>query len=272
MKPIILPSKIDFKQQKEKNRFILTIEPCYPGYGTTLGNALRRVLLSSLPGAAVTAVKIKGAPHEFSTIPGIKEDVLEIILNLKLLRLKIFTEEPVILELKAKGEKVVKAGDIEKNPAVEIVNPDLTIATLTDKKAELEMKIWTSKGRGYEPVEERKEKFSEIGMIGVDALFSPIRKIGLQVENVRVGDRTDYDKLILDIETDGTITAQEAVSQAAKILIDQFNLLIKPEEKVSEKTDKEAEEKPKKEEEPVKTKEVEKEEKPKKKRGRPKKT
>lgn len=276
MESIILPSKIEFVKQKEKNRAILTVEPCYPGYGHTLGNALRRILLSSLSGAAVTAVKIKGVVHEFSTISGIREDVLEIVLNLKNLRLKIFVDEPVILNLKAKGEKKVKAKDIEKNPAVEIVNPDLEIATLTDKKAELEMQIWVRKGRGYVPVEERKKEDLELGVIAIDSIFTPIKKVGLQIENVRVGQRTDYDKLILDIETDGTLTPQEAVSQAAKLLIEQFSLFIESERKseenkLSEESKKEVKEiKEEPEEEPVKAEETKKEEKPKK-RGRPKK-
>lgn len=237
MEDIFLPSKVEFKEdEKDKNRVVLTVEPCHPGYGTTLGNALRRVMLSSLPGAAVTAVKIKGVSHEFSTLPGVKEDVVEIILNLKKLRLKILVgEEPVILVLKVKGEKKVKAKDIEKNPVVEIANPDLEIATLTSKEAELEMKIWVEKGRGYVPTEERKLENLELDVIAVDSIFTPIKKVGLQVENVRVGERTDYDKLILDIETDGTLTPSGAVEQAAKILIKQFSLFVEPKkEKVEE--------------------------------------
>jgi len=237
MEDIFLPSKVEFKEdEKDKNRAVLTVEPCHPGYGTTLGNALRRVMLSSLPGAAVTAVKIKGVSHEFSTLPGVKEDVVEIILNLKKLRLKILVgEEPVILVLKAKGEKKVKAKDIEKNPVVEIANPDLEIATLTSKEAELEMKIWAEKGRGYVPSEERRTENLELDVIAVDSIFTPIKKVGLQVEDVRVGERTDYDKLILDIETDGTLTPFEAVEQAAKILIEQFSLFVEPKkEKVEE--------------------------------------
>lgn len=237
MEDIFLPSKVEFKEdEKDKNRAVLTVEPCHPGYGTTLGNALRRVMLSSLPGAAVTAVRIKGVSHEFSTLPGVKEDVVEIILNLKKLRLKILVgEEPVILVLKVKGEKKVKAKDIEKNPVVEIANPDLEIATLTSKEAELEMKIWAEKGRGYVPTEERKLENLELDVIAVDSIFTPIKKVGLQVENVRVGERTDYDKLILDIETDGTLTPSGAVEQAAKILIKQFSLFMElKKEKVEE--------------------------------------
>ena len=203
----------------------MTIEPCYFGYGTTLGNSLRRVLLSSLPGAAVTAVKIKGVDQEFSAIDDVKEDALRVVLNLKDLRVKVHSDEPVKLKLKAKGAKDVTAKDIEKNSDVEVVNPDLHIATLTDKNAELEMEITVQQGRGYLPVEGRDQEDVEIGTMMVDAVFSPVRSVGYVVENMRVGDITDYDKLVLNIETDGTITPQEAVEQAARILIDHFSLL-----------------------------------------------
>ena len=281
MENILLPSKIEFQPDKEnKNRAILTVEPCYPGYGVTLGNALRRVLLSSLPGAAVTAVKIKDALHEFSTIPGVKEDVLDIVLNLKQLRLKIFSDEPVVLSLEVKGEKKVKAEDFTKNSLAEIANPDLEIATLTDKKAKFEMQVWAEKGIGYVSVEERRDKNLEVGVILVDSIFSPIKNVGFQVENVRVGERTDYDKLILNIETDGTFTPKQAVSEATKILIEQFGLFVEPEEsKVSEVSEvnkvsiEKVEEKKTEEikEEEVKKEEKKEEEPKKRKRGRPKK-
>ncbi|MCX7779133.1 MAG: DNA-directed RNA polymerase subunit alpha [Patescibacteria group bacterium] len=226
MEPILLPTKIDYQEDKEnKNKGLITIEPCYPGYGITWGSAIRRVLLSSLPGAAVTAVKIKGVKHEFSTIPFVQEDVLQIILNLKQLRVKLYSEEEIRLNLKIKGEKKVYAKDIEKNAQVEIVNPNLLIATLTDKRANLEMEIFVNKGRGYVPVEERKEE-REIGKIFIDAIFSPIRKVGLKVENVRVGEKTNFDKLTLMIETDGTITPLEAFIQGAELLKDQFFYLL----------------------------------------------
>jgi len=228
MQTIPLPSKIEIKENKEnKNQTEIIIEPCYPDYGTTLGNALRRVLLSSLPGAAVIAIKIKGATHEFSTLPYIKEDVLGIVLNLKLLRLRfaISSQEPLILNLKVKGEKVVKAKDIETVAGVEIINPNLKIATLTDEKANLEMKIWVAQGRGYCPSEELKRDDFEVGVIVCDAIFTPIVKVSLDVENIRVGERTDYDKLILNIETDGTITPKEALLKAAEILVEQFNFV-----------------------------------------------
>ncbi len=273
MEQILLPSKIDFKEGKNKNEGILVVEPCYQGYGTTLGNALRRVLLSSLPGAAVTAVKIKGVTHEFSSLPYIKEDVIEIILNLKQLRLRIFSEEPVRLTLKIKGKKEVKAKDIEKSSQVEIVNPDLPIATLTNDKAELEIEIFASQGRGYVPTESQDKKDLELGTIAIDSVFTPIRNVGFKVEDTRVGQITNYDKLTLNIETDGTISPKEALKQAVSTLNDYFELLLafdQPKEKAEEvgEVKEMAKEEIRVEEEKPKAKEEVKE---KKKRGRPKK-
>jgi len=226
MEPILLPTKIEYQEDKEnKNKGAIVIEPCYPGYGTTWGNALRRVLLSSLIGGAVTAVKIKGIKHEFSTIPFVKEDVLEIILNLKQLRLKIFTEDEVRLSLKLKGEKKVYAKDIEKDAQVEIVNPNLLLATLTNKRAVLEMQIFVKKGRGYLPVEERAGEEKEIGKILIDAVFSPVRQVGLKIENVRVGEKTNFERLTMPIETDGTISPLGAFIQAVGMLKDHFSYL-----------------------------------------------
>jgi DNA-directed RNA polymerase subunit alpha len=224
MEDILLPSKIEITPGEDARKATLTVEPCFHGYGTTLGNALRRVMLSSLPGAAVTAAKIKGVQHEFSPSDGVKEDVLEVMLNLKALRLRVFSDEPVRLSLKVKGEREVTAADIEKTSEVEIVNPDLHIATLTDKKAELEMEIFVSKGRGYLPVEERSSDKLELGMMAVDAVFSPVRDVGYKVENVRVGQITNFDKLVMTIETDGTIAPEDAVDQSVKILLDHFAL------------------------------------------------
>lgn len=225
MEDILLPSKIEIVPSERENESVLTMEPFFHGYGHTVGNALRRVLLSSLQGAAVTAVKIKGASHEFQALPNVKEDVLEIILNLKQLRLKVYSDEPVKLTLHAKGEKKVTGKDIEPNSDVEIANPSLHIATLTDKSAELEMEITVAKGRGYVPTEERGKDRGELGTIAVDALYSPIRSVGYKVEDVRVGQITNYDKLTLTIETDGTVEADEAIRSSAKILIDHFALL-----------------------------------------------
>ncbi len=271
MEPIILPSKIEIKKGKNKNEATITVEPCYYGYGTTLGNAIRRVMLSSLPGAAVTAVKIKGVQHEFSTIPHVKEDVVEVLLNLKQLRLKVFSAEPVRLVLKAKGETEATAADILETSEAEIINKDLHIATLTNKNADLEMEIFVSQGRGFLPVEAREKEKLELGAIAVDSIFAPIKNIGYKVENVRVGDITNYDRLVLEIETDGTITPEEALKQSAQTLIDHFNLFLDGTGAKAEVAEKVKEEKiseevvvEEKEEAPV-------EDKAKKKRGRPKK-
>ena len=226
MENILLPTKLEVTPGSKPNEGVFVLEPCFYGYGTTVGNALRRVLLSSLPGAAVTAVKIKGAQHEFSTVPNVKEDVLEIILNLKLLRLKMFTDEPTRLSLRVTGEKDVTADDFEKNSNVEIANPSLRIATLTDKKADFEMEVTVERGRGYVPTEARP-KAPELGMIMVDALFSPVRNVGYRVENARVGEITNYDRLIMTIETDGTITPDSAITTSTQILLDYFNLVMK---------------------------------------------
>jgi DNA-directed RNA polymerase subunit alpha len=201
---------------------LLTIEPLHHGYGTTIGNALRRVLLSSLPGAAVTAMKVKGAQHEFSALNGVKEDVLDIMLNLKKLRMKVHSEEPVVLKLSVKKDGEITAADIEANADVEIVNPELVLATVTDKSAGFDMEITVSRGRGFLPTEEREEPNTEIGVISIDAMFSPVRTVGLKVENTRVGEITNYDKLLMTIVTDGTITPQESVEQATKILLNHF--------------------------------------------------
>ncbi|MFA5946747.1 MAG: DNA-directed RNA polymerase subunit alpha [Patescibacteria group bacterium] len=222
METIFLPSKMYFTPGNTPSEAVLTIEPLHHGYGTTVGNALRRVLLSSLPGAAVTAMKVKGAQHEFSAVTGVKEDVLDIMLNLKKLRLRVHSDEPVILKLQKKGEGPVTADDITANGDVEIVNKDLVIATLTDSKVTLDMEITVSKGRGYLPTEEREEAPTEIGVIAIDAMFSPVRTVGLKVENTRVGEITNYDKLLMTIETDGSITPQEAVEQATKIMLNHF--------------------------------------------------
>ncbi len=225
METIPLPNQVSLVNQEE-NHYDFVMEPLYPGYGVTIGNALRRVLLSSMPGAAVIAVKMKWVDHEFSTIPNIKEDVIEIILNLKQLRLKVHTEEPVRLSLKVKGEKVVTAADIKETDLVEIVNKDLHIATLDNKNAEMDMELIVQQGRGYVPVEQRENEKLEIGMIAVDAIYTPIKNANFDVENVRVGQMTNFDKLKISMETDGTITGQEAINIAAHILVDHFGMLV----------------------------------------------
>ena len=221
MLPLSRPPKII---EKKGNRVLFEIEALYPGYGVTIGNVLRRVLLSSLPGAAVTQMKIKGVHHEFSTIPGVLEDVVNIMLNLKQLRFQIFTDEPQKATLKIKGEKTVKGSDFKFSSQVKLINKDCHVATLTDKKAELEMEIQIEKGLEYEPAERRKKEKLEIGTISIDAIYTPIRRVSYQTENMRVGERTDFDRLKLEIETDGTITPEEAFYQASGILIKHFSL------------------------------------------------
>ena len=216
--------------KKEGNLATFEIEALSPGYGVTVGNSLRRVLLSSLEGAAVTQMRIKGIPHEFSTIPGILEDVTSIMLNLKQMRFRLYTPESQTATLKIKGEKEVRGSDFEFPGQVELVNKNCHIATLTDKKAELEMEIRIEKGIGYSPREAgrhppatRKEKL-EIGMIPLDAIFTPVKVVSYRIENMRVGERTDFDRLFLDIETDGTITPEAAFFQASEILVKHFSL------------------------------------------------
>jgi DNA-directed RNA polymerase subunit alpha len=205
----------------DKSKATFAIEPLFPGYGMTLGNSLRRVILSSLPGAAVTAVKIDGVSHEFSTIPNIKEDVIEIILNLKQLRVKLHSDEEYVT-LSANGAGEVTAKSIKANSNVEISNPDLHIATIDNKSGKLEMEIKLESGRGFVPIEKREGEKLGVGMIAVDALYAPIRKVRYNVEQTRVGQMTDLDRLVIEIETDGTIEPKVALEQAAEILVDHF--------------------------------------------------
>lgn len=206
---------------EDEKKGIFEIEGLFTGYGLTIGNALRRVLLSSLPGAAITEIKVKNVPHEFSTLPGVKEDIIELTLNLKKIRFKVYTDEPQVLFLKVKGEKVVKAADIKTNDQVKIVNPEEVIAHLTSKDAELEMEIKVERGLGYSPVESRKTGGRmPIGSIAIDAIFTPVLRVSYEVENMRVGERTDYNRLRIEIETDGTISPSAALHKAANILKD----------------------------------------------------
>ncbi len=222
---ILLPKTPKIINEKDNwGRF--EIEGLYPGYGITIGNALRRVLLSSLEGAAVTEVKIKGVQHEFATIPGILEDVIRIMMNLKNMRFRMHADEPQRAVLKIKGEKEVKGDDFDFPSQVELINKNCHIATLTDKKGELEMEIQIEKGIGYEPVEMRKKKAkTEIGTLLLDAIYNPVKKCSFKVENMRVGERTDFDRLILEIETDGSLTPKQALVQATDILIQHFTLI-----------------------------------------------
>lgn len=204
-------------------RFV--IEPLERGYGITLGNSLRRILLSSLPGAAVTSIKIDGVQHEYSTIPGVVEDVTEIVLNIKELALKLHSDEPQTIRIEAEGEGEVRAGDIIASQDVEIINKDLRIATL-DRGGRLSMEMTVERGRGYVPAERNKKPNQAIGVIPVDSIFTPIRRVNYSVENTRVGQMTNYDKLSLDIWTNGTVKPEEAASLAAKILSQHLSLFI----------------------------------------------
>ena len=210
------------KVSEKQNIGVFHIEGLYTGYGTTLGNALRRTLLSSLPGAAITQIKVKGVDHEFSTIPGMMEDVVEFILNLKQVRFHFFADEPQALTLHAKGERAVTAADIESTTFAKVVNTPLHLATLTKRSADLDVELTIEKGLGYVPAEARRLERLPVGTIVLDAVFSPIVRVAFTVENMRVGDQTDYNRLQLEIETDGSITPSEALHKAGNILKDHF--------------------------------------------------
>jgi len=226
--------KIEVVEMSDDNiygRFV--VEPLERGYGITLGNSLRRILLSSLPGAAVTSVKIDGVLHEFSTVPGVVEDVTDIILNLKSLCLKLHQDEEKVLRIEVAGEKEVRAGDIVADADVEILNPDLLIATVADG-GRLFMEITVAKGKGYVSAERNKKGEHIIGVIPIDSIFSPVRKANFTIENTRVGQITDYDKLTLEVWTNGSIRPDEATSMAAKILSEYLRLFIGLTETVGE--------------------------------------
>lgn len=221
---LIKPSKVNFKEHTNKKAEVV-IEPLERGFGLTLGNALRRVLLSSLQGAAVTGIKVDGIVHEFSSVQGVSEDVTEIVLNIKSLNLIAHTNERKTLRLKATGPKVVTAADIEDNANIEIANKELVICTL-DAGASINMELFVETGKGYVPASMNKPADAPIGLIPVDALFSPVEKVSYRVEQARVGQVTDYDKLILTVETNGSVKPEDAVAFSAKILQDQLNVFI----------------------------------------------
>lgn len=215
-----IPKVECIKSSEQEGTF--RIEPLEPGYGVTLGNALRRVLLSSLSGAAVTSMKIDGVYHEFATVPGVREDTTELILNVKRLRLKSYSDQPVQLRLQAKGPGVVTAADLVVPSDVEVVNPELYLATLDSPDASLEMELVVEKGQGYLPSDGREAP--SIGVIPVDAIFTPVRRVNYSIEHVRVGSRTDLDRLIIDIVTDGTVSPTDALGEAAQILVRYFSI------------------------------------------------
>jgi DNA-directed RNA polymerase subunit alpha len=225
-----IPAKVEVEKEtltKTYGKFFA--EPFERGFGTTIGNSLRRVLLSSIAGAAVTSIKIEGVQHEFSTLAGMKEDVTDLILNIKQLRLKMHTDKPQTMQIKKKGAGDVLAKDIIHSSDIEILTPDLVIATL-DKDANLDMELTVNIGRGYSPAERNKEEGMPIGVIPIDAIFTPIQKVSLSVENARVGRRSDYDKLILEISTDGSVRPEDALGFAGKILKDHLTIFINFEE------------------------------------------
>lgn len=225
---------------KDGSKTTFEISPLMPGYGATIANPLRRVLLSSLEGTAVTSVKIKGVDHEFSSIPGVLEDIIEVILNIKKIRFKLIGDGPVKLTLEIKGEKAVTAADIKLTSDVELINGDQHIATITDKKIGLSMELEVEKGIGYVPVEQRQKEKLAIGVIAVDAIFSPVKLVNFKIENVRVGQRIDFNKVVMEIETDGSVEPEEALKKASEILVDHFKLVseVKIEEEVKPKKSK----------------------------------
>lgn len=218
---MMLPKIESVAQSEDYGRY--QVEPLEPGFGVTLGNALRRVLLSSLPGAAITSIRIDNVYHEFTTIDNVREDVTQIVMGVKKIRLRLFTDRPVTIMLEANGPGVVTAADMICPPDVEIVNVDQPIATLDSKEAVLGMELTVEKGRGYVSAEERED--APIGVIPVDAIYTPVHKVNYTVENVRVGQTTDFDRLVLELWTDGTITPDEAVSQSAQILVKHLQLV-----------------------------------------------
>lgn len=222
MIPLPFRTKIE---TREGSRAVFVIEGLYPGYGQTVGNSMRRVLLSSLEGAAITSVKIERAGHEFSALDGIREDIVEITLNVKRMRFRMHDEGPFVLALSVKGEREVTGKDFHAPSQVEVITPDVRIATLTSKKSSLVMEAVVERGRGYVSVEARGKEKVEVGTIALDAAFSPVRHVHYAVENMRVEDRTDYNRLRLDITTDGSLAPEEAFEQAAQILVGQFSAI-----------------------------------------------
>ncbi|PIU16285.1 DNA-directed RNA polymerase subunit alpha [bacterium (Candidatus Gribaldobacteria) CG08_land_8_20_14_0_20_39_15] len=233
---IPLPSKSHIVQ-KEGNKAVLEVAGLYPGYGVTIGNCLRRVLLSSLKGAAITQIKIEAVSHEFSAIPGVFEDVIFLILNLKRLTFKMYSDEPQTITLSVKGEREVKGKDFKLTSELELANPEAHIATITKSSSELKIEALVESGIGYWPAKDREVKKVEIGVIPIDAIFAPVRKVSFKVENMRVGKRTDFDLLRLEIETDGTIEPEKALKESIGILMDHFSVIAKVGEELTVKVE-----------------------------------
>ncbi len=230
-KSLIKPGKLNIKSNENKTSTTITAEPLEKGYALTIGNSLRRILLSSIQGSAITAIQIDGVLHEFSSIKGVREDVTDIVLNVKALSLKVMSKESKKLVLDAKGPGEIKAKDIQSNPDVKILNPDLVICHLDDN-TKFHMELIASNGKGYCPAEKNKLDDAPLGLIAIDSLFSPVKKVSYTVENAREGQSLDYDKLVMNVETDGSLPAEDAVAYAARIFQDQLSLFVNFDEPV----------------------------------------
>ena len=224
-KALIKPNKLHIENSKDKSTTTVIAEPLEKGYALTIGNSLRRILLSSIQGSAITAIQIDGVLHEFSSIKGVREDVTDIVLNVKSLSIQVMSEETKKLILDVKGPGVIKAKDIQANPDVKILNPDLILCHL-DENTKFHMELFASTGKGYRPAEKNKKEDSPLGLISIDSLFSPVKKVSYTVENAREGKSLDYDKLVMNVETDGSVSAEDAVAYAARIFQDQLSLFV----------------------------------------------
>jgi len=224
-KALIKPNKLNIKSNEDKSSTVVVAEPLEKGYALTIGNSLRRILLSSIQGSAITSVQIDGVLHEFSSIQGVREDVTDIVLNVKSMSIKVMSEGPKKLILDAKGPGEIKAKDIQPNPEVKILNPDLVICHLDDN-TKFHMELTANSGKGYRPADKNKTEDAPLGLIAIDSLFSPVKKVSYTVENAREGKSLDYDKLVMNVETDGSISAEDAVAYAARIFQDQLALFI----------------------------------------------
>ncbi len=240
---LIKPDRIAVKKSNERTHATIVADPLERGFGLTLGNALRRVLLSSLQGAAVTAIQVEGVVHEFSSIPGVREDMTDIVLNVKSIALAMYADGPKKMHLRAKGPCEVTAGMIEAGADIEIMNPELVIGTL-DKGASLEMELTVNTGKGYRPAAQNRPEDAPVGLIPVDSIFSPVRKVSYEVEDTRVGQETDYDKLTIQIETNGTVTPEDAVALAARIMQEQVKSFINFDDPAEQETKEKASELP----------------------------
>ena len=230
-KALIKPNKLNIKSNEDKTITTLTAEPLEKGYALTIGNSLRRILLSSIQGSAITAIQIDGVLHEFSSIKGVREDVTDIVLNVKSLSIQVMSKEQKKLVLDVKGPGEIKAKDIQSNPDVKILNPDLVLCHL-DENMKFHMELIASNGKGYRPAEKNKKDDAPLGLIAIDSLFSPVKNVSFTVENAREGQSLDYDKLIMNVETDGSLPAEDAVAYAARIFQDQLSLFVNFDEPV----------------------------------------